>query len=409
MCDTFWIGKNLVGSAFFAKNSDRDANEPQPMHFVPAGGEGRPDGLPPYTAKHSVWLSKPSWMYGAEMGVNEEGVAVGNEATFNKVKVPKTGVLGMEHLRVALEIAKTAEEALRVIIENTEKWGQGGNGGYENPLYYHNSYLICDPDEAYVLDTVGKSWAYKKLSSSCHISNKIGIKDDFDAISRDLEGKVSNFEKRFTNPVVTHFAGAYERERRGNQLLRRTDWELQDVMAVLSDRHTGKVASMENIGMIAGGLVSSQATASLIYDFGRSTLWYTEGPCPELQLFKPLKFGAKGTPRAEGIRRWKRNNLLFRAALWDFEGTLEKLRDIRDRYQQELFDLAEAGLGPSEMAAESQDINETYVRKALEKTSKEHFRGGFQFKRYWRKANRMLAEKEESAELKSWYKAYLPF
>ena len=61
-------------------------------------------------------------------------------------------------------------------------------------------------------------------------------------------------------------------------------------MAVLQDRHTGRVASMRNIGMIAGGFVSSQATASLLYDYDQELIWYTEGPCPEIQLFKPLRF-----------------------------------------------------------------------------------------------------------------------
>jgi len=40
---------------------------------------------------------------------------------------------------------------------------------------------------------------------------------------------------------------------------------------------TGAVYSMKNINMIGGGLVSSQTTASLIYDYERKIIWFTEG------------------------------------------------------------------------------------------------------------------------------------
>jgi len=33
---------------------------------------------------------------------------------------------------------------------------------------------------------------------------------------------------------------------------------------------------MRNINMIGGGFVSSQTTASLVYDYQRKILWYTE-------------------------------------------------------------------------------------------------------------------------------------
>lgn len=295
MCDTFYIRKadGRGRTVFFAKNSDRDPNEPQYMVFVPAGEVSKPKTyveMPSYTVKHDVWLSKPSWIWGAEMGINRKGVSIGNEATFNKVSVDKTGVLGMDHLRVSLELGSTAREAMEIIIQNTERYGQGGNAGFEHPLYYHNSYLIMDPEEAYLLETVDRYYAYKKLDRNYHISNRISIKDDFDEISPQLKGKVRSFERRFTNPIVSYFAGAYHRENRGRELMKRDDYESAGVMAVLQDRHTGRVASMRNIGMIAGGFVSSQATASLLYDYDQELIWYTEGPCPEIQLFKPLRF-----------------------------------------------------------------------------------------------------------------------
>lgn len=52
---------------------------------------------------HAVVLSKPSWMWGAEMGANEHGVVIGNEAVWTKlndfVEDSEERLLGMDLLR----------------------------------------------------------------------------------------------------------------------------------------------------------------------------------------------------------------------------------------------------------------------------------------------------------------------
>ena len=69
-------------------------------------------------------------------------------------------------LRLGLERGGSAEEALLTIIELLERYGQGGPCSDTDPtLTYHNSYLIADRKESWVLETVGNVWAAEKIES----------------------------------------------------------------------------------------------------------------------------------------------------------------------------------------------------------------------------------------------------
>ena len=76
------------------------------------------------------------------MGVNEHGVAIGNEAVFTKVPYDRRpGLLGMDLLRLALERAESAEAAVGVITSLVETHGQGGNCWQVKRFTYHNSFI----------------------------------------------------------------------------------------------------------------------------------------------------------------------------------------------------------------------------------------------------------------------------
>ena len=51
---------------------------------------------------HAVVLSKPVWMWGAEMGANEHGVCIGNKAVWTKVNSANDAeekLIGMDLVR----------------------------------------------------------------------------------------------------------------------------------------------------------------------------------------------------------------------------------------------------------------------------------------------------------------------
>jgi len=132
------------------------------------------------------FLSKPAWIWGCEMGVNECGVVIGNEAIVTKVTPSQEkSLLGMDYARLALERGKSAREALEVITSLMPKYGQGGNCAYNGELFYDNSYIIAYIEEAWIVETVGKQWAAKKVIDIGSISNAPTI-TSCDLTSSDL-------------------------------------------------------------------------------------------------------------------------------------------------------------------------------------------------------------------------------
>jgi dipeptidase len=178
----------------FGKNSDREPNEAQYLDYLPAAD--CPPGsslhctyidIPQVEHTYNVLLSKPFWMWGAEIGANEHGLVIGNEAVFSKVPAPKEpALIGMDLLRLGLERAATASQAVEIITSLLERFGQGGNCGFVHPTYYHNSFLIVDPRQAWVLETVERRWAARQVKGAASISNCLTVGSQFDLASADL-------------------------------------------------------------------------------------------------------------------------------------------------------------------------------------------------------------------------------
>ena len=196
MCDTLVATPEATadGVTVLGKNSDRDPNEAHHLLYLPAADH--PAGsrtrctyitIPQVAHTHAVLLAKPFWIWGAEMGANEHGLAIGNEAVFTKVPYQKEGALiGMDLLRLALERAANAAEAVTVITGLLAAHGQGGNCGLQHKAFYHNSFLIADPTTAWVLETAGPHWAARQLRGVYTISNGLTLGNEWDLASPDL-------------------------------------------------------------------------------------------------------------------------------------------------------------------------------------------------------------------------------
>jgi hypothetical protein len=192
MCDTL-CGPG-VGGMVFAKNSDRPVGEVQlavPFGRRPtAGCILRTQYLSiGDTGAHAALLSCPTWLWGAEHGVNEFGVAIGNErvATVHDVAQARPRLIGMDMVRLGLERARSAEEALDILVDLLATHGQGGIADAAHQEAYDSSFLIADPRQAFVLDTSGTDFAAAPFPRGTAISNRLSVGSGWTRGSPDLE------------------------------------------------------------------------------------------------------------------------------------------------------------------------------------------------------------------------------
>lgn len=325
MCDTVVVVTS--DRVFFAKNSDRDPNEAQLLEWHPRKKHAEGESvrctwieIPQAKETHAVLLSRPFWMWGGEMGVNEHGVAIGNEAVFTKRPHARTGLTGMDLLRLALERADSAEKACDVIVKLMERHGQGGGCGHENRGFtYHNSFIAADPKEACVLETAGKHWALERVESGVRtISNGLTI---------------SGFAEKHSDFLKTNVSRCAVRQPRTTELAEDAV-SVWDLMRLLRDHGAGRTApayswlngSMDAPCMHGGGVaVGSQTTGSLVSELSPSGCrhWVTGTAAPCTGLFKPvsvgnpLDLGPPPTDRADDRSLWWRHERLHRRVLKD--------------------------------------------------------------------------------------------
>jgi secernin len=337
MCDSF---VSLTGDGvMFAKNSDRDPNESQVLEWLRAADH--PAGevvactwveVPQVDRTFAALISRPWWMWGAEMGANEHGVVIGNEAVFTRGPAGEKALLGMDLVRLGLERGATSEAAVSVMVDLLERHGQGGPCSYERPGFtYDNSFLVADPAGAIVLETSGRQWATEMVRGPGRsISNGLTIPD---------------FARAHANPVRTWVSSASARRRRTESVACAATGPA-DLMAALRDHGPTAAPRWSRVhgGLQApcvhgGGMVaSSQTTASWVSDLrGGQRHWATATSAPCTSLFKPVEVATPvdlGTAPAnvfDAGSLWWRHELLHRRTTTAYSTLLPRYRPSRDR------------------------------------------------------------------------------
>jgi dipeptidase len=380
MCDTLIALKSDTadGAAVFAKNSDRPPNEGQFLKYVPAEDHSKNSTvkctyieIPQAAHTNAVLLSKPYWIWGAEMGVNDHNVVIGNEAVFPKVPTEKnTKLIGMDLVRLGLERGNTAREALDVMIALLEEFGQGGNCTTNCESYY-SSFLIADPDDAWVFETAGKWYAAKHVTQSDSISNYITIEDDYvlsspglaeHAVKQGWAKSVNGFKfgDAYNNKLETWLIGGPRRraftmqkmsECKGSidtaymmSILKThrpdggegTNWQPQHRPLLGTD-----VCMHGSFGIVRDG--NSAGSMVVHLDKKHPTIFVTATASPCTTVFKPVwmdtslpDMGPAPTDEYDPNSMFWRHELLHRATIADYEARIATYAADRDALEKEI-------------------------------------------------------------------------
>ena len=260
MCDSVVAtgSHTKSGLTLFGKNSDRKAGECQPfVRFAEAQhAAGSPlhcthISIPQVPETYRIMGHSPWWVWGFEHGVNENGLAIGNQAVFSLEGVEeRPGLIGMDLVRLALERSRDRNEALECITSLLEAHGQGGAGFAPDGAGYHNSFNISDPYGAIFLETSGRHWASREVELD-GLSNHICTGCDWDRSSKDLESYARS-EGFWSEPGPVHLERALRnphvparlsdgRLRRSRELLHHSKGSLEvaDVQRLLRDHGDG--------------------------------------------------------------------------------------------------------------------------------------------------------------------------
>lgn len=394
MCDTIVALPRVTKDhkVYFAKNSDREPNEAQYIQLVP-GNEYAPEenvqctyiSIPQVRKTNTVLLSKPFWMWGAEMGVNEHGVAIGNEAVFTKIKPDKKpGLIGMDFLRLALERSECAEEALNTITNLLKEYGQSGNCSYAHQLFYHNSFLIADRSDAWVLETAGKHWAAVKIKDFYSISNSITIRKNWDLASEDLvryaiekrwckNPSDFDFKKCYSDFLFTKFSQANKRREFSFNRVK-TQWgqiSLETMFNLLrshSDYETSwkpdrsftewTICVHKGFGPIRASQTTGSMVSRLSDEGDLHFMTGTSAPCTG--IFKPLWIDSALPKILEEIPSehfdnrslWWKHEILHREVLRDFRSRINKLASQREMLEKNIVEKAQKVNGESKTLRE---------------------------------------------------------
>lgn len=366
MCDSFVaLGNSTAdGSVLLAKSADTEVNEAE--HVVRFPRRQYRDGalvrvthlnIPQARQTHEIILGKSFWSWGGEIGCNEHGVAVGNEAAFSNQKGGKDGVCVLDLLRLVLERSSSAREGVDVVAQHVETFGDGGNCQMMGNFWFDSGLLVADREEAYVINAAGRHWAARRVADVMAISNRYQITDDWELSSlQPINGRKPDFRAMFADEKREAEVGAVERETMALSMLEArkghiTVKDMADILRCVGDEDEYEVAADDRptrVCMHAGPYESRfwHATGAMISDASDCgvAVWMTGTSATDLSCFKPLFFDAdmpnlgpvpEGT-YTEGSLWWKHEHL-HRRAMAAYREVKPQIRADFDGLEEEFF------------------------------------------------------------------------
>jgi secernin len=407
------------GAVLFAKSADCEVNEANALVHIPRARHVPGEAvrlthlvIPQADETFELILTKAFWTYGCEIGVNEFGLCMGEEAVFTtEMKEAGDGIIGPDLMRLGLERGRSCREAIEVMTRLLETYGQGGSAELKGNSHFDSSFLMADAREAYVLETAGRKWAVRGVEDIASISNMLGIRRDWERCSEADEKGSLDWASTFALPEVPPALGAPQRQRTSSDGLRESKGSITaatifNLMRLHGDGYDPATAPVHSsLCMHAGPQKDRwwQADGVMVADIrGEDILaWVTgtSGTC--LSIFKPVfpglelpDIGLLPTEHFDPRSLWWKHELLHRRAMADFTRIVPEIRSDFDALESGF--LKAAPTVRKGTAAEKRDFMEHCFRTALEETeawiARLRSRGDLSFKdpayrRMWAKLN----------------------
>lgn len=187
------LGRATVdGHTLFAQNVGQAGWQPiglfrSEAHAHSAGETLRAQFIqvPQARQTHAAVGCRPANIWGFWHGINEHGLVVGRTSLQSRLHCSEPALTGTDLVRLVLERARSATQAVDVLTDLIERHGQGPlpssttNGS-------DNGFLIADGHEAFLLETAGHHWSCQEVQELRTASDVSTIRQDWDRISRGL-------------------------------------------------------------------------------------------------------------------------------------------------------------------------------------------------------------------------------
>ena len=314
--------------------------------------------IPQVPTTYEYIRCKYSSVWGCEMGINEYGLAIGDEAQYTKeMRNEKLdGIISMDLVRLALERARDCHEAIELITFHLEKYGQGGNVSFAGNSHYDFSCLMADPHEAWLLETAGRKWVAKKIVNFETLSNCLKISNDWDLSSFNENAEKFEWNKLFQTKEILPYAEPRQKITYTSIASRKEKFTVKMGFDILRFHGEGfnpeyppqylDHICLHGYPMPGTGniLHSGSAWVAQLHPENGCIAWCTATSSPCISVFKPVFLGVRNLPaRLDFIPGyiydensiWWRHEVLHRKVLADFKNLMPEIRNEFDVIEQE--------------------------------------------------------------------------
>lgn len=177
----------LDGLTLFGHNCRRGGAEALTLHRGNGGCHApeerlEPSGitLPQARQTYTAIGVQTRGQWGYHHGVNLWSVAAGCTRLETRLAGAQPCLRGPDLVRLALERARTARQAVDLITDLVGRYGQGTGPTEQRG---DSAFLVADAGEAFVLETAGRHWAYQEVREVRAVSDVRTVRQDWDGIA----------------------------------------------------------------------------------------------------------------------------------------------------------------------------------------------------------------------------------